>query len=199
MKDSDEKALPIRMSLEDGSTATSSLVAIGYGQVHLQSQRWIEPGQRVSLQFRRISLQGIALYSKPRKTGFLSCLELDCGSDQERKEPRFPLNLPAEIAVLGEEGIVAVQGFIKDISPSGLGLRMPLPVEVSCTLCVETETLLIVGDVRRCAMTQDGHYVVGVRLTDILPDAALNLVDKRRRQRIPGYASVKSFLSTLRS
>ena len=67
--------------------------------------------------------------------------------DYQRKHPRFALDTPAEIIILGgNEG--PIRGRVADVSESGLKLAIPFPVAIGETLRVEISDEVFVGVVR---------------------------------------------------
>jgi hypothetical protein len=184
------------------STVSGLLVDIGSGQIHLRCERWMEPGSNVSLRVNRIRLRATITYCRFKRDSYLACLELASGTAQQRSEPRFPLNIPGEMVLLGSAGAQVTQGVIKDISHSGLGLRIPVPVEISALICIDTGELLIVGEARHCAPADEGEYSIGVRLTDVFSDSPEAMPLGRDEsggtlKQVPGYASAKRLISAL--
>ncbi len=149
-----------------------TLLRIGNGQLHFQSDRWIEPGREIAARFNHIALTGAVAYCKRQDDGgYLTCVDVATESAQARREPRFPIDVPGTIIVIGDHGTSVMDGVITNISSSGLGLKMPSEAEVSSTICIETAQLLVAGEVRHCSMVPGG-FSVGILLTDIFSDQA---------------------------
>jgi hypothetical protein len=158
---------------------TGTLLSIGSGQLHFRSDRWVEPGRQIAAGFDHIAVKGTVIYCKWRNEGgYLTCVDVATESAQQRREPRFPIDMPGTVILLGNHGASLMNGVIRDISSSGLGLRIPSEAPVSSTVCVETATLLVVGEVRHCSTVPSG-FSVGVLLTDVFSDQA----EPRRRSR----------------
>src|SRR5580658_4890298 len=68
-----------------------TLLIIGTGQLHLRSDRWIEPGRRIAAYFDHIALEGDVTYCKRRTEDYLVCVDLARQPTQSRREPRFPI------------------------------------------------------------------------------------------------------------
>jgi hypothetical protein len=83
--------------------------------------------------------------------------------DYQRKHPRFPIDTPAIITVLGaEQGAIAAR--IADLSEGGLRLAVPLPVAVGETLRVEIGDEVFVGVVRNTEELGKCERLVGLEL-----------------------------------
>ena len=68
--------------------------------------------------------------------------------DYQRKHPRFEVDTPAAISILGgEEG--SIEGRVGDVSEGGFKLILPVPVAIGETLRVEISEDVFVGVVRQ--------------------------------------------------
>jgi hypothetical protein len=156
----------------DGPKFNGTLLRIGNGQLHLQSDRWIEPGCRIAACFNHITVKGDVTYCKWRHEGeYLTCVDVARESAQQRSEPRFPIDTPGTVILIGDQGTTVMNGVITDMSSSGLGLRIPSEAPVSSTVCVETDKVLVAGEVRHCN-TVPGGFSAGILLTDVFSDQA---------------------------
>ena len=83
--------------------------------------------------------------------------------DYQRKHPRFPLDTPVGITILGgDEGTIAAR--TADVSESGLRLNVPVPVAIGETLRVEISDEVFVGVVRNSESFSDAESIVGLEL-----------------------------------
>ena len=83
--------------------------------------------------------------------------------DYQRKHPRFPINTPAEITILGgDEGTMTAR--TADVSEGGLRLAIPVPVSIGETLRVEISDEVFVGVVRNSAPAGEIENIVGLEL-----------------------------------
>ena len=98
--------------------------------------------------------------------------------DYQRKHPRFPLDTPAEITILGgDEGAVSAR--TADVSESGLRLNVPVTVAIGETLRVEISDEVFVGVVRNIEELSDSEAIVGLELIHgIERDKLQNLLDE---------------------
>jgi hypothetical protein len=165
------------------------LLRIGNGQMHLQSDRWVEPDRQLVARFDHITLKGSVAYCKRRSEDYLICVDVAAERTSARREPRFPVDMPGTVILIGNRGTSIMPGLITDISSSGLRLKIPSEAQVPSTVSVETAKLLVVGEVRHCRLEPDG-FSAGVLLTDVFPDQAqperrshTTLVEKARTLR----------------
>lgn len=132
----------------------------------------MESSQRVSVRFEHVAIQGEVLYCNQKSGGYVTCIGVKPENDAHRREPRFPVYQPASISLLGDRGTFGLKGSVPDISKSGLGLKVSQPADVGCMICVETESMIVAGEVRHCRKSsEDGQFRMGLQITDILMDS----------------------------
>ena len=68
------------------------------------------------------------------------------------------------VTALGMMGMPPMSGRVVDMSGSGLQLRLPNPVPCGSPVKVESEHIVIIGEVSRC-QDDDGDYIVGLMLS----------------------------------
>jgi hypothetical protein len=83
---------------------------------------------------------------------------MDC-----RKESRLKANQPVMVTPLGMIGMRPMSGRVLDMSGSGLQLLLPNPVPCGSQIKVESEHLVMLGEVARCE-DDHGDYIVGLVL-----------------------------------
>jgi hypothetical protein len=59
---------------------------------------------------------------------------------------------------------------IIDTSAFGMGLRLAFPVDTGARICVETESMMVFGEVRHCHPRLDGEFIAGILIIDVVPD-----------------------------
>src|SRR6185295_13294729 len=84
-----------------------------------------------------------------------------------RREPRFPLDVPAVLTVVGSVGMVDVAVQLVDISASGLGLFSPSAVPVGACVEIGLDLGLLFGEVCHCKPT-DGRFRLGLTMYHLL-------------------------------
>ncbi len=82
---------------------------------------------------------------------------------ERRKEPRLKANQPVMVTPLGMIGMPPMSGRVLDMSGSGLRLRLPNPVPCGSPIKVESQHMVMLGEVSRC-QDDDGDYIVGLML-----------------------------------
>jgi cellulose synthase (UDP-forming) len=134
-------------------------------------------------------LHGIAIWVVPavgliELRRVLRTLALVTRRRQLRTEYRMPLDAPAVATAAGADGTVLV-GRARDISPSGLGLELPAPLERGTAVHATVELPTLSGDpapvtlelqIQSCRPVGDG-WVVGTCVTGCEEAAARRVVE----------------------
>ncbi|HEY3743045.1 MAG TPA: PilZ domain-containing protein [Bryobacteraceae bacterium] len=100
--------------------------------------------------------------------------------DYPRKHPRFAIDTPAAVTLLGGDG-ASTKARVADLSESGLKIKLPKPVAVGETLRVEIAGDVFVGVVRNCDCKKgkSGGCLAGLELIHWIERARLqNLLDE---------------------
>ena len=82
------------------------------------------------------------------------------------------------LTVLSAIAQPVMEGCVTDVSGSGLRLRLPLPVPCGASVKVDSQDMLMLGEITRCE-PERGAYVVGVHLSHSL--AALKELEQLNR------------------
>ena len=83
--------------------------------------------------------------------------------EYQRKHPRFPLDTPAEVTILGsDQGSIAAR--VADVSEAGMRLMIPSEVAIGETLRVEIAGEVFVGVVRNSAEGVNDETLAGLEL-----------------------------------
>ena len=146
------------------------LLGIEHGQIHIRDDKWIEPASRVSATFARISVSGEVLHCVTKDGWFRISVAIISNNDQGRRQPRLPVYLPGSVVAFSEKGSESSKGTLLDVSVSGMRLDISHRVEVGTMIFVETESVLVVGEVRYCNKKKKSGYDAGVAVTDVLSD-----------------------------
>jgi hypothetical protein len=88
---------------------------------------------------------------------------------EHRKEPRLKANQSVIVTALGL--MPPMSGRVLDMSGSGLRLRLPNPVPCGSPVKVESQRMMMLGEVSRCEGEAEG-YAVGLMLIHTSPIAA---------------------------
>ena len=160
-------------------TGTSSppqsciLLGIEHGKMHVRTDKWIEPASQVTAEFARVAISGEIEYCTRKDNWYRACIAMDRGADDGRRDPRLPVTLSGKVITLSDNGSDSVDGKIHDLSVSGMLVELSHLAEVGSMIFVETDSTLVIGEVRHCHDGRNGHFEVGVEITDILPDIKL--------------------------
>lgn len=161
----------LRIGHKNGEAAQRcALVGIEYGRIHLHTERIVASETRVFVKFKKVTLEAIVQYSKPKDVGYGVCLSVTGEPERRRREPRLPIHQHATITSLCD-GSVVLDGTLTDLSRSGFRAQLREPVMVGTMVYAETHTTIVVGEVRHCE-ERPGHCEIGVEITDILTDTS---------------------------
>jgi len=87
---------------------------------------------------------------------------------ERRKEPRTPAQQRAKLTILGREGAPPASVVLEDFAAHGVRLRAAAQVAVNTAVQIETDDLVILGDVCRCSPAENGGsppaYYVAVKV-----------------------------------
>ena len=83
-----------------------------------------------------------------------------------RREPRFEVNQPVEVTILGNPD-TRMAGRVADISGSGMRLLIDRPVALGSAVRVDLANSLLLGEVCYCRQ-EVALYAIGVRLEHLL-------------------------------
>src|SRR5271166_4265580 len=95
------------------------------------------------------------------------------GSDK-RRDPRFVLNQPVSVKILGPSESKSGTGGIFDISERGLSFTFRRPLEPGDQLTIQYEGCLVRGEVRHCRDRQfvgERRYLIGVAVIHVVKGA----------------------------
>jgi hypothetical protein len=153
-----------------GQAWRCALIGIENGRVLLESGKWIEPSSKVRLTFDRIALRGTVRYCNPGRNLYRVSVVVAESESEQRTALRFPMDEPGTLIALGAQGTVATPCRLTDFSRAGLGLESPCAIALDTMICVETSSIMVAGNVRRCLPKDNGAYHLGIAVTDILSD-----------------------------
>jgi hypothetical protein len=88
----------------------------------------------------------------------------DC-VEQRRREKRIPCD-PSRVRITTEGGLATVEGYVVDVSRSGLKLRTDEYFRIGVPVAIEMDGLLIRGTIRyRCAQkTKPASFEIGMKI-----------------------------------
>jgi len=97
-----------------------------------------------------------------------------------RREWRLPADIPAQVTVVGR--LATYKARVVNISPSGLGLQMPVDVPPGSELILQMRDGSGYGDVRHCRKIGKNKYAVGLSVHEFV-DAELHVETRINRAR----------------
>lgn len=157
-----------------------NLIGIDRSRIHLSAKQWVKPGTWGILKFDRMSVMGEVGYCDRKDDEYRTCFIVG----NSRRAPRIPVDEPGSITVLGEEDPSPVECRLADMSRFGLRLCAPTAVSLGSKVCVQTDSMLITGEVKNQSANGDGTYQVGVEITDMLSDDAALRRHRTLRHRV---------------
>ena len=127
----------------------------------------IEPGEYIELSIHGCRVAGEVVFCQLCPEGYNTGIQL-LDRDLVRSEPRFPLDLPAVLTVIGTTGPREIAVQLADVSASGVGLFSPVQLADGACVEIRLDLGLIFGEVRYCRPYGDGRYRVGIAIYHML-------------------------------
>jgi PilZ domain len=88
---------------------------------------------------------------------------------ERRKEPRLKANQPVIVSSCGLMPMPQISGRTLDMSGSGLQLRLPNPIPCGSPVKVESDHMVLMGEVTRCQYDAEGGYIVSLMVLESAP------------------------------
>ena len=159
---------PVRISGKAVPDSECELVGIGDGVLYLRSERRIADTSAVNVTFERTQLSGYVSSCVPVEGGWDVSISLLSG---RRKEVRIPTGEYLSVGIVGRNGTKRYHCTVVDRSASGLGVRFAKYVAPGTRIYVEFEASMVLGEIRHCSQTEDGHFLAGLAILECVPDA----------------------------
>ena len=132
------------------------------GEVAILLNEPISEQRMVTVHLNSFVFEGHTLYCRPRQDQFEAHISID---DIEvnglRRAPRFPVRLPAQ-RFLSQTEPVAIT--IIDISSDGLGIELPVSVEVGQPIAVRSGSVFVFAIIRHCRQLCEGSFRAGAEM-----------------------------------
>ena|ERR1700730_9700308 len=84
-----------------------------------------------------------------------------------RSEPRFPVDQPVVVTILDSGEREPFQGTVVDLSRSGLGVRVPYPIDLGCHIEIRWLRGTVIAEVRNCLQMSPYNYRVGLKTSEV--------------------------------
>jgi hypothetical protein len=143
-------------------TVSGVLVGFTPGEVVILLNEAMSDERTVAVQWDSFSFGGQILYCERYEDEYEVHISID---DIEgaglRREPRFPVTIPAEL--MRADGVpVAIT--IRDISRHGMGLETPFALEIGLPIAVASGPAFVLAVVRYCRPLSNGAFRAGVEM-----------------------------------
>ena len=157
--------IELRKAYLDEPPMRCVLLGLGQGRLHLAASKPVDPDVRIVVTFQRVTLEAIVEYSRPKDREYRICASVTTEIEQRRKEPRLPIHQEATISLLDNGRVL--DSVLTDISRSGARVRLNETLKVGTTVCIETNTTMLAGEVRYCRKVEN-QFEAGIETTDIV-------------------------------
>lgn len=127
----------------------------------------VEVPDRLEMSIDGCDVSGEVVFCQPCPGGYNVGVQLLDGNSA-RREPRFPVDLPAVLTVVGSAGLSGAIIRVADVSASGVGLFGPEPVEIGACVEIKLDLGILFGEVRYCQMDEDKQFRIGVAIYHML-------------------------------
>lgn len=162
------KRIPVHISGTTIPDCACQLVGVDSGTLYLRSERQIEESSPIKVSFDHVQLSGVVAGCEVAERGWAISVAL--ASCKRRLEARVPGGEIDAVGIVENNGTTVRSCTVVDQSPSGLGLRLNRTIETGSRVCVETQSMMIFGEVRYCRPTLDGRFVAGIMIVEVVPD-----------------------------
>jgi hypothetical protein len=85
-----------------------------------------------------------------------------------RSEPRYSVDQPVVVTILDSGDREPFEGTVVDLSRSGLGVRVPYPIDLGCRIEIRWSRGTVVGQVRNCHRIRPDNYRVGLKTSQAM-------------------------------
>lgn len=145
-----------------------NLLGIDRSRIHLSARQWVKPGTGAVLKFERIAVAGEVGYCDRREDEYRTCFIVG----NSRRAPRIPVNESGSITILGDAETSSAECTLTEMSRFGLSIDTRTTAKLGDMVCVQTDSILVTGEVRNQTPNGDGTWRMGVEISDMLSDDA---------------------------
>jgi hypothetical protein len=164
------KRVPVQISGANVPDLPCELVGVEAGTIFIRTERQIPESSAVMVNLNQMTLPGVIAECHPVEDDWM--LSIALSSRKRRLEERIPNGQEAAIGVV-ENGRAKLRTCtIVDTSAFGMGLRLSFPLNPGARICVETESMMIFGEIRHCNQKINGDYIAGLLIVDVVPDVS---------------------------
>ncbi|HVW07090.1 MAG TPA: hypothetical protein VHC90_00820 [Bryobacteraceae bacterium] len=164
------RRVPVHISGADVPDFPCELVGVEAGTLLIRAERQIPETSGVMVSLNQVKLSGVVAECHPAEHEWM--LSIALSSRKRRLDERIPSGQEAAIGVV-ENGRAKLRTCtIVDTSAFGMGLRLAFPLNPGARVCVETESLMIFGEIRHCNPKLNGDHIAGMLIVDVVPDVS---------------------------
>ena len=164
------RRVPVRISGVDVPDLPCELVGVEAGTLFIRAERQIPESSSVMVNLNQLTLPGVVAECHPAENEWM--LSIALSSRKRRLDERIPGGQEAAIGVV-ENGRAKLRTCtIVDTSAFGMGLRLGFPLNPGARVCVETESMMIFGEIRHCNPKLNGDHIAGMLIVDVVPDVS---------------------------
>jgi len=162
------KRISVHISGTTVPDCACGLVGIDAGVLYVRSERQIPESSSIVVSFDRVQLSGVVAGCQPAEGEWVISIAL--ASCKRRLDERIPNGEESVIGVVEGDRTTLRPCTIVDTSSFGLGLRLSFPIDPGARVCVETESMMLFGEVRHCHPKAEGEFIAGLLIIDVVPD-----------------------------
>jgi len=149
-----------------GYTVAGVLMNFTPGEVTVSVDEIMPEQRSVTVQFDSFVFEGETLYCRPKGHGYEAHITIgDVEKNGLRKEPRFPIQLAGRMFLRNADPVPIT---IVDFSTDGLGIELPMGVQVDQPIAILCGPVFVFAIVRHCRNIDDGGYRAGVEMQHVL-------------------------------
>jgi hypothetical protein len=149
-----------------GYTVAGVLMSFTPGEVTVLVDEIMPEQRSVTVQFDKFVFEGETLFCRPKDHGYEAHITID---DTEksglRKEPRFPVRLAGQMFPPNSDPVPIT---IVDFSSDGLGIELPIAVQVDQPIAIAGGPAFVFATVRHCRSIAGGGFRAGVEMQHVL-------------------------------
>jgi hypothetical protein len=167
-----------------GYTVTGVLMNFTPGEVTVSVDEIIPEQRSVTVQFDSFVFEGETLFCRAKGHGYEAHITIgDVENSGLRKEPRFPIELAGRMFRPNADPVPIT---IVDFSTEGLGIELPVGLQVDQPIAILTGPVFVFAIVRHCRNMDGGGYRAGVEMQHVLARPMETAVDEEEAPSLLG-------------
>jgi hypothetical protein len=162
------KRVPVHISGADVPDCPCELVEVEAGTLLIRAERQIPESSAIVVSLNHMKLHGVVAECQPAAKDWM--LSIALSSRKRRLDERIANGQEAAIGVVENGRSKLRTCTIVDTSAFGMGLRLSFPLNPGARVCVETDSMMIFGEIRHCNPKRNGDHIAGMLIVDVVPD-----------------------------